>query len=149
MRQPVQRDITAHRPDRLQCATAHLWRLVIEQQRGDQTALIQRLQDVDGVDDASRIGLREFLDQRLDRREVRVRHAQILGFHQARLETMAEALEILAPCPYRHRDPEHRHRQARITQVLPIKVETPRLDEHDEQDCAQSFRHAIHGDIDE
>ena len=40
-------------------------------------------------------------------------------------------------------------RQARVAQPLPVEVQSPRLDEHEEQQRAQRLREPIHRDVDE
>ena len=62
--------LLAGRFGHLQRAPAHLRRLVVQQQRCDEMALVERLEQVDGVDHAPRFGMRQLGDQRLDGVEV-------------------------------------------------------------------------------
>ena len=54
VRDPLLRDVAAHVAKRRQRTPADLWRLVVEEQRRHEVALVERLEDVDGVNHARR-----------------------------------------------------------------------------------------------
>ena len=72
-RQPAQGDLAAglqrQRSERARTAR----RLVMQQQRRDQMALVERLEEVDRVEDTRLVRVGQLLDQRFDGRQVRVR----------------------------------------------------------------------------
>ena len=88
--QPADCDVAAHRSDRPQRPPAHFGSLVMQQERCHQTSFVERLQHVNGVDDAGSVRLREFLHQRFDRREVGAGHAKICRLHFARFQASTE-----------------------------------------------------------
>ena len=79
VRHPLLGDVAAHGAERRQRAAADLRRLVIEEERRHQVPLVDRLEHVNRVDDACRVGVRQFLDQRFDRRELRSAQAQLVS----------------------------------------------------------------------
>ena len=84
VRDPLLGDVAAHGAERRQRAPPHLRRLVIEEQRRHEIALVERLEDVDRVDDALRIGMCQLLHERFDSREVGDVQAQLARLHVAR-----------------------------------------------------------------
>jgi hypothetical protein len=65
-----QRSATSGRAggNRLERAGAHPRRLVVQQERRDEVALLERLENVDGVEHALLVGVGQLLDERLDGR---------------------------------------------------------------------------------
>ena len=92
--------------ERLERPGPHFRRLVIEQQRRDQAALVERLEHVDGVDHAIGIGVRQLLHQRLDGGEVGRIEPHLLRLHDALLDAAAERRQVLALGADRHEEPD-------------------------------------------
>ena len=65
-------------------------RFVVEEQRGDQVALVQRVQYLDGIQDAAFVGMRQLFHKGFDRRQVRDRQAHRGRFDTLSLEGLAE-----------------------------------------------------------
>ncbi len=84
VRDPLLRDVAAHGAERRQRAPPDDRRLVIEEQRRHEIPLVDRLEHVDGVDDALGIRVRQLLDQRFDGREIGDIQAQLARLHIAR-----------------------------------------------------------------
>jgi hypothetical protein len=131
------------------CAIDESAPIAVQQQRRHEVALVDRLQHVDRVDDALRVGVRELLHQGFDRREIGDVEAQLARLHVARREAVAERLEVAAACPQGHEDPEDRHHEAGDAEPLPVQVEAPRLHQEQQQERAPGFGGAIDRDVDE
>ena len=80
----------------LQRPGAHLRRLVMQQQRRHEVALVERLEQIDGVDDPPRIGVRQLGDQRFDGVEVGGVEANLRRLHVLLLDAAAERGDVLA-----------------------------------------------------
>ncbi len=96
VRDPLLRDVAAHVAKRRQRAPADFRRLVVEQQRRHEIALVERLEDVDGVDDPRRIGVRQLLHERFDRRELRSAQPQFLRLDHAGGDAAPERGQVFA-----------------------------------------------------
>ena len=114
---------------------AHLRRLVIEQQRRDQVALVERLEHVDRVDHARRVRVRQFLHQRFDRREVGAAQPQLVGLHdRARLDALAERVRYPRLARERHEvSTSASHRRLAKLSCCHVEAEAPRLNQHEHQ----------------
>ena len=77
-------DARAGQRQRPQRARAHARRLVLEQERRDQMALVERLEHLDRVEHGGFVGMRQFLDERLDRRRIGDLGADRPGRNRAR-----------------------------------------------------------------
>ena len=88
--------LAARLGERAQRARPHLRRLVIEEQRRDQVALVERLEHVDRIDDALCIRLRQLLDERLDGREVGGVQPHLLRLDDALFDAAAERGQVFA-----------------------------------------------------
>ena len=140
------------RPDRLERperARANHGRRVVQEQRCDQVPLFERFQQVHGIDDAPFVGMGQLFDERLDRLQVRLRAADVSRRDLAMLDAAAERGQILATGPKGHDDPDRHQRQARDAEALPVEAQTPRLDEHQDQQRAHRLRKPVHGHVDE
>ena len=82
-----------------QGARAHLGRVVPEQERRHQIPLVQRLEQIDGVEHALRLWTGQLGHQRLDRREVAGLGADVGGPDVLLFDAAAEGLEVLARGP--------------------------------------------------
>ena len=134
VRHPLLRDVAADGAEGSKRAAAHVRRLVIEEERRHEIPLVDRLEHVDRIHDAFGIRVRQLLHQRLDCREVGHVQAQLARLHVARHEALAERPQVAASRSNRHQHPQPGHRQAGETQLLPVEMEAPRLDEDDQQD---------------
>ena len=124
LRQPAAaRCPAAPTPMARSAAPADLGRLVIEQQRRDEVALVERLEHVDRVDDARGIRLRELLHQRLDRRRGRRRSAADRSAARRALDALAEASAGTRACA---RSAMKIHRaadgQAGVAELPPVEM---------------------------
>ena len=99
VRDPLLCDVAAHVAKRRQRAPADLRRLVVEEQRRHEIALVERLEDVDGVDDPRRIGVRQLLHQCFDRRELRSTQSHFLRLDHAGGDAAAERGQVFALGP--------------------------------------------------
>ena len=125
VRRPAAGRLAARLGQRPQRARPHLRRLVIEEQRRHQVALVERLEDVDRIDDALGIRLRQLLHQRLDRREVGGVQPHLLGLDDALFDAAAERGEVFALGANGHDEPERRQRQADEAQLIPAAARIP------------------------
>ena len=105
LREPSHADVAAHGAQRAQRALPDLRRLVIEQQRRDEVALVERLEHVDGVDHAGRVRLRQLLHERLDGRQIAAAQPDFGGHDVAALDALAERREVALARAQRHEDP--------------------------------------------
>ena len=106
---PLQPAIGAGRPGRLgqaQHPHPHLGVLVVEHQRTDQVALVERLEQVERVGDALGVEEGQLLDQRLDGGEVGGLEPDLAGLHVLRHDALAESGHVSA----RARSAKNTHR---------------------------------------
>ena len=129
-RAPLRGHLARRRRQRRQRPRPHLRRLVVEQQRRDQVALVERFEHVDGVADARLVGIGQLGDQRLDRRRVGGRQPQRLGLDVAAGEALAERVDVALLGPDGREDPQAADGQAGVADALPVEVQAPRRDQH-------------------
>ncbi len=132
-----------------QGAGAHLGRLVPEQERRHQIPLVQRLEQIDGVEHALRLWTGQLGHERLDRREVAGFGADVGGPDVLLFDAAAEGLEVLAPGRERESRPDGHHRDAGVAQLLPAQAKSPILHEHEQHQRADALGHAIDRHVDE
>ena len=113
---------------------------MVEQQRRDEVALVERLEHVDRVDDAGRVRMRQLLHERFDRRQIAAAQPHFGGHDVAPLDALAERPEVALARAERHEDPHDRHREAGVAEPLPVELQAPRLDEHEQQQRADRLR---------
>ena len=147
VRDPLLRDVAAHVAKRRQRAPANLRRLVVQEQRRHEIALVERFEDVDGVDDPRRIGVRQLLHERFDRRELRSAQPQFLRLDHAGGDAAAERGQVFALRAERHEVPDDRQSQADETELIPREPEAPRLNQHEHQQRREPARQPIDRDV--
>ena len=141
------------RPGRLERAQRprpHVRRLVMQQQRRDQVALVERLEHVDGVQHATtrrdstapRPASRSSPRRRRRGARPPARSSRVSMLRRNRFRYSPRARIAID-------DPEARHDQAGVAQALPVEVQSPRLDEHEQQQRSQRLREPIDRDVDE
>ena len=140
-RQPACRHVRADARERRQRARPDGWRGVVEQQRRDQIALVQRFEHVDRVDDARFVRMGQFFDERLDRHQVRHCGPQIPRVDPPGLQALPEASQVLLPCAQRQQGPESGDEQVDVGELPP--AETEPLDRDDEQERAETLGEPI------
>ena len=149
VRHPLLGDVAAHGPPAPTARAAHVRRLVIEQQRRDEVALVERFEHVDRVDDALRIGMRSSWTSV----SIVVRSADV----QAQL---APALTSRARCcggttagirawRERHDDPQRRSGQADVAELLPRRAQPHGLMSTSSISAPSAARQPIDRDVDE
>ena len=78
-----------------------------------------------------------------------VRQAVAAVPHVLLLDAAPERPQVLAARRQGKRAPDRHHREAGIAQLPPAEREAPRLDQHQQHQRAEAFRHTIDGDVDE
>ena len=73
----------------------------MEQQRRDQVALVEALEQVDRVQHVPRVRVAELLHERLDREQIGLGETQLLRLHVLGVETAAEGHHVAALGPER------------------------------------------------
>ena len=136
-------------PERTQRPLTDGRRLVIEEERRDQVALVERFEDVYRVDDSRRFGIRELLHQCLDRAEVGDVQTKLRRGQVAPLDALSECGQVSAAGADRHEDPQHHHGETRIAQALPVETQAPGFDQHEQEKRTQRLCVPVHGDVDE
>ena len=149
VRAPLARHLARRGGERGQRPRPHLRRLVIEQQRRDQVALVERLEHVDGVEHPPLVGIGELAHEGLDGRQIRTRQAQRLRFHLTALDAGAERRDVAALGANRRVDPQRADAQAGVADLLPREVEAPRRDQDEGEQRAHAFGETIDRDVDE
>ena len=114
-----------------------------------QPAAFQGLEEVDGVEHPLLVGVREVLDQGLDRRGVGEVGPHRGGLDLPPLDAATERDEVLAPRPDRGQHPQRRHRQARVADLLPVEPQAPGLDEDEGEQRRQPLGEAVHRHVHE
>ena len=104
-------------PSASSARAAHRGRLVIEQQRRDEVALVERLEDVDRVHDACGLRMGELLHERFDRRQVGAAQANFGRRDVAPLDARPEGRQVAAPGAQRHEDPQRPSRSGSRSSV--------------------------------
>ena len=132
-----------------QHARPHIGMLVVEHQRAHQVPLVERLEQVETVDDALGILMRQFLDQRLDRGKVGRLQANFAGLHVLVHDAVPERRHVFRARPQREHHPQHHDRQAGVAQLLPGESQAPVFDQHQDQQRARALRQTVDGDVDE
>jgi len=112
-------------------------------------SLVEGIEHLDRVEHSGFVGMRELLDEGLDRRGVGQVGADGARRNRPRSDAVAKRAAVLAPGHEHDAHPDAGHPQAGVTQRTPIEPESPRFDEGEEQDRSQCFREAIGGDVDE
>ena len=127
----------------------HVGVLVVEHQRADQVALVERLEQVERVDHPLGLGMGQLLDQRLDGGEVGGLEPDFAGLHVLLDDAAAERLHVLGPGAQGEEHPQRHDDQAGVAQLLPGERQAPVLDQHQDQQRSGALRQAIDGDVDE
>ena len=102
---------------------------MLEEQRCHQVPPVQCLEQIDGVEHRPLVRARQLLDERFDRRRVGDVGADGRGGNVARDDAGAKGAQVLPPRDERHADPEGGHDETRVTQLLPVEPESPRLNQ--------------------
>ncbi len=148
-RQPAVRGLGAGGFRHLQRARPDLGRLVRQQQRRDQVALVQGIEQVDGVEHAARFRVRQLAHQRFDRLRPEVGAADVGGHHVLLLDAASERPQVLLARPHRREHPQPDHGQAGVAQLLPVPAQAPVLDQDEDQQRPHALRQPVHRHVDE
>ena len=148
-RQPAVRGLGAGGFRHLQRARPDLGRLVRQQQRRDQVALVQGIEQVDGVEHAARFRVRQLAHQRFDRLRPEVGAADVGGHHVLLLDAAPERPQVLLARPHRREHPQPDHGQAGVAQLLPVPAQAPVLDQDEDQQRPHALRQPVHRHVDE
>ena len=148
-RGPPDGDVGARRAERAERPGAHRGGLVMQQQRRDEVALVERFQHVDRIEHPALVGMGELLDQRLHRGEVG--HAQAHLARQDALtgDRLTERRQVLPARADRTGHPQRGDGQTDPAQLTPRQPESPRLNQDERQHRAEALREPVHGDVDE
>ncbi len=148
-RQPAAGRFRSRQRQRAQGAGAHARRFMLEQERRHELSLVQRIEHLDRVEHGGFVGMRELLDEGLDRRGVGQVGADGTWRNRTRSDAVAKRASILAPCHQRNRHPHRCHDQAGVTQATPIETEAPWADEDEDEHRRKRFSDFLHRHVDE
>ena len=98
----------------------------MQEQRCDEVALVERLEDVDRVKHAPIVRMPELLEERLDRREVRHADPDVRGLDVTLLEPLPDRRDISSPRPDGDHEPPDDHEQRDDAQLAPCQPQGPR-----------------------
>ncbi len=146
---PLLGHLGVDRAKRVERPRPHRRRLVIEEERRHEVALVQRLEDIDRVHDPCRLRMGQFLNERFDGGQIAAAQADFGRREVAPLDALPEGLQVAAPGAQRHHDPQGRHDQARVAQLLPVQIQAPRFHQEQQEKRAQRLRSAIDGHVHE
>ena len=110
--------------------------------------LVHRIQQLDGVEHTPGLGVRQLADQCLDCLGAEGRAAQVRRHHVLSLDAAPKRPQVLLARPDGRQHPQPDHRQAGVTQLLPVPAQAPVLDQHQDQQRAHALRQPVHRDVD-
>jgi hypothetical protein len=148
-RQPALGKVATYALHRRQRSCPNVRRLVMEQQRRDQIAFVERLEQINRIDHTLLVRTGKFFDERLDRRKIRHIDAYVLGFDVAPFEALTKRSQVLAFGATGHHVPHGSQAKAHPTDLGPREPKTPRLDEQQDEDRTDTSCDPIDGDVDE
>ena len=146
---PAGRRRAPHRIEGPQRPGPHRGRVVPQQEGRDQMAFVEHGEHVDGIEHARLVRARELLHEQFDGRRVCDARRRRRGHERVGLDAAAERLQVFGACAHRRHHPDRRDHQARVAERGPGEVESPRLDQHQDQQGPARFGEAIHRDVDE
>ena len=124
-------------------------RLVPEQKRRDQVRLVHRLEHLDRVQHPRRVRVRELFHHGFEGGGLAAAGHDCIGCDAARIDAVAERLQVLVSRANRHSDPQPGDGQRGIAQLAPVQSEAPGLHAGQQQDRGHRLREAIHRHVDE
>ncbi len=149
LRRPLTRDVAADCAQRRERTRPDLRRLVIQQQRCHEIALVERFEHVNRVDDPARFGMRQLLHQRFNGRQLRTAQPHVVRLDHALFDAATERGQVFPLRAERHDVPDPRQRDADPAELIPGQREPPGLNEGEHAECADAARQPIDRDIDE